>query len=393
MCHELPVPYLKIMAKVGWRRIIHWGPLTALGIVKIITFMMVHCCNMWWPPAESISGFMNMAVFMLFSGLTICNFLNAVFDGPGYLPQNWQPENPDDSEYLQFCNVCQGYKAPRSHHCGKCGRCVMKMDHHCPWINNCVGHRNHGYFTAFLFFAVCGCLQASIELTCSLYRSLNRVWYLYYGNGTEPIVYLGTPLLVLCVLALGLAIGVVLAVGMLLYFQLRAVFRNRTAIEDWIMEKAKHRRKGTGEIFIFPYNLGWKRNFRQVINMSLVPSGDGVSWPVADGCHQFTLTMEQKEQKAEKRSQSRTYIVRDSYSGSWVPISKGWRILFYAPCTDEHRLPLDQGDVLLVTRWRRHWLFGEKQKGATEVGRRGWFPRCCVVELAEAIPNDFDKNK
>ncbi|XP_049863349.1 palmitoyltransferase ZDHHC6 [Schistocerca gregaria] len=381
------------MAKLEWRRIIHWGPLTALGIVKIITFMMVHCCSMWWPPAESISGFINLAVFMLFSGLTICNFLNAIFDGPGYLPPNWQPENPDDSEYLQFCNVCHGYKAPRSHHCGKCGHCVMKMDHHCPWINNCVGHRNHGYFTAFLFFAVCGCLQASIELTCCLYRALNRVWYLYYGNGTEPIVYLGTSMLVLCVLALGLAIGVVLAVGMLLCFQLRAVFRNRTAIEDWIMEKAKHRRKGTDEIFIFPYNLGWKHNFRQVINWSLVPAGDGVFWPVADGCNQFTLTMEQKEQKAEKRSQSRTYIVRDSYCGSWVPVSKGWRILFYAPCTDEHRLPLDQGDVVLVTRWRRYWLFGEKQKGAKVVGHRGWFPRCCVVELAEAIPNDFDKNK
>lgn len=23
---------------------------------------------------------------------------------------------------LQFCAVCNGYKAPRSHHCSKCGR-------------------------------------------------------------------------------------------------------------------------------------------------------------------------------------------------------------------------------------------------------------------------------
>ena len=26
----------------------------------------------------------------------------------------------------------------------------MKMDHHCPWINNCVGHFNHGKIEPFV---------------------------------------------------------------------------------------------------------------------------------------------------------------------------------------------------------------------------------------------------
>lgn len=93
------------------------------------------------------------------------------------------------------------------------------MDHHCPWVNVCVGWGNHGHFTAFLSFAVMGCAHASVILACSLYRGLNRIWYQYYGTGREPIVYLNVYTMVLTVFALGLAVGVVLAVGMLLYFQ------------------------------------------------------------------------------------------------------------------------------------------------------------------------------
>jgi DHHC palmitoyltransferase len=33
-----------------------------------------------------------------------------------------------------------------------CGRCVEKFDHHCIYINNCLGYRNHKYFILFLWF-------------------------------------------------------------------------------------------------------------------------------------------------------------------------------------------------------------------------------------------------
>ena len=32
-----------------------------------------------------------------------------------------------------------------------CNRCVEHFDHHCPFINNCLGYRNHKYFLIFIF--------------------------------------------------------------------------------------------------------------------------------------------------------------------------------------------------------------------------------------------------
>ncbi|KAA1098248.1 palmitoyltransferase for Vac8p [Puccinia graminis f. sp. tritici] len=52
---------------------------------------------------------------------------------------------------LRFCRKCEHYKADRSHHCSSCGRCVLRMDHHCPWLGGrCVGLKNHKFFILFL---------------------------------------------------------------------------------------------------------------------------------------------------------------------------------------------------------------------------------------------------
>lgn len=50
-------------------------------------------------------------------------------------------EEPDDLEY--YCDVCQAYVGDRSKHCGDCNRCVELFDHHCKWMNNCVGAKNY----------------------------------------------------------------------------------------------------------------------------------------------------------------------------------------------------------------------------------------------------------
>jgi hypothetical protein len=58
------------------------------------------------------------------------------------------------------CKICFGNsKPPNVHHCSQCNACVRGMDHHCPWINNCVGSDNRGYFILFLAVSLCASVR------------------------------------------------------------------------------------------------------------------------------------------------------------------------------------------------------------------------------------------
>lgn len=49
-----------------------------------------------------------------------------------------------------YCRTCLVLKPLRSKHCAKCGVCIARLDHHCTWINRCVGYGNHRIFVVFL---------------------------------------------------------------------------------------------------------------------------------------------------------------------------------------------------------------------------------------------------
>ncbi|CAK69536.1 unnamed protein product (macronuclear) [Paramecium tetraurelia] len=45
-----------------------------------------------------------------------------------------------------YCKICLAFVKAPSKHCKSCNRCTDQFDHHCIWLNNCIGAQNYRYF-------------------------------------------------------------------------------------------------------------------------------------------------------------------------------------------------------------------------------------------------------
>ncbi|KAK6322075.1 hypothetical protein J4Q44_G00068670 [Coregonus suidteri] len=133
----------------------------AVLLVGSTTLFFVFTCpwlavtvSIYIPPCSAILFF-----------LVLANFTMATFMDAGVLPMANEDEDKDDDlraplyknvdvkgvqVRMKWCASCHFYRPPRCSHCSVCDHCVEDFDHHCPWVNNCIGRRNYRYFFLFL---------------------------------------------------------------------------------------------------------------------------------------------------------------------------------------------------------------------------------------------------
>lgn len=138
---------------------LHKTPYLA-GIFSATLFWVVFDW-IWYilPLTYSTHVLSNVTFAFLFSSTTYFYFL-AMTEDPGYIPKHSSRNQQrqvvqelfDQWKFDEdnFCIQCMIRRPLRSKHCRRCGKCVAKHDHHCPWINSCVANNNLRHFYLYI---------------------------------------------------------------------------------------------------------------------------------------------------------------------------------------------------------------------------------------------------
>ena len=167
------------------------------------------------------------------------------------------------------CQICMTYKPERGMHCNVCNKCVLRMENHCIWVNNCIGYYNYKACILMCFYlTLCGLYHVFIEFYIIFFcKGIRKIFHpiifgLYLFTG---ILYF---LLTLALLTFDLqyVLQLIYGITMIERFRYGAITHSPVSC-DW-----------TEKIREFPYNVGWIANFERMFSKggwySLLPFTD-----------------------------------------------------------------------------------------------------------------------
>jgi len=123
------------------------------------------------------------------------------------------------------------------------------MDHHCPWINNCVGFWNRKYFLLLLIYVLIMTYMTAIFSVYDFYQSI--LWGYNNKMLSTSSPELGTKVLIMLGFCLNLIVCFLMTA--FLKFHIMLATENKTTIEN--LDKL-------GKPFQSVYDVGRSKNFK-----------------------------------------------------------------------------------------------------------------------------------
>ena len=148
-----------------------WTPMGSAMVCGIQGFVIFVMTPLWFTVVHPLHltplGSMPAAAFtaMWLAAVTgaMIDYWRCISFGPGYANTRALPAE-------MGCAKCCFPKPKQARHCSTCNRCVLRMDHHCHWLDSCVGKDNYSSFLRLelQFFAAAllsmiGCAIASVN--------------------------------------------------------------------------------------------------------------------------------------------------------------------------------------------------------------------------------------
>lgn len=179
----------------------------------------------WLPLTDA--GWVIFLLYQLLLGLALFSHFAAMTTDPGTIKEH-EATAPADYRNPKFCKLCgDRWKPPRAHHCKTCHRCIFRMDHHCPWVNNCVGLTNQKLFILFLTYTSLSAIStlAMIVISAGCWLYSQKSW----SDAAPP----GGSALICCGIVSVECLAAVLFVGDFLQEQIESIQSNSTLVETY----------------------------------------------------------------------------------------------------------------------------------------------------------------